>query len=74
MKTHILTGSKAEIAESVTRIDGVIREVIVYVEEPVDAISTPTEEDIFAEMEPFMVSVEGVDDSRESIYTRQEGE
>jgi hypothetical protein len=31
-------------------------------------------EDIFAEMEPFTVRVGGVDDSREAIYTRMEGE
>lgn len=75
MKTHVLTGSKREIAEAVARIDGVIREVIVYVEEPADSIPPPTEEDMFAEMEPYMVNVdEFVDYSRESIYTRMEGE
>ena len=53
---------------------GVIREVIVFVEEPSDSIPTPSEEDFFAEMEPFMVKVGGADYSRESIYTRMEGE
>jgi hypothetical protein len=74
MKTHVLTGSKGEIAESVARIDGVIREVIVFVEEPSDSSGELSEEDIFAEMDPFTVKVGGADCSRESIYTRVEGE
>jgi hypothetical protein len=74
MKAHVLTGSKTEIAETVARIDGVIREVIVFIEEPSDAIPAPTEEDIFAEMDPFMVKAGGADYSRESIYKRMEGE
>ena len=74
MKAHVLTGTKGEIAESVIRIDGVIREAIVFVEEPADSSAKPSEEDIFAEMEPFTVRVGGADDSRESLYTRMEGE
>jgi hypothetical protein len=76
MKTHVLTGSKAEIAEALARVDGVIREVIVVVEEPSDMLPPPLPgEDIFAEMEPHMVHVdEFVDYSREGIYTRMEGE
>jgi len=74
MKTHVLTGSKNEIVESVGRIDGVIREVIVFVEEPIDALAEPSEEDIFAEMLPYMVDANVVDDSREAIYTRLDGE
>ena len=75
MKTHVLTGSKSEIADALARIDGVIRDVIVFVEEPADSTPASSEEDIFAEMEPYMVSVDGfVDDSREAIYTRMEGE
>ncbi len=76
MKTHVFTGSKAEIADALARIDGVIREVVVVVEEPADAIPPPVEEDMFAEMEPYMVNddVGDVDYSRESIYTRMEGE
>jgi hypothetical protein len=75
MKTHILTGSKAEIAESIARIDGEIREVIVFVKEPSDSVPALTEEDMFAEMEPYTVKVDAfVDDSREAIYTRMEGE
>jgi hypothetical protein len=74
MKAHVLTGSKSEIAETVVRMDGVIREVIVFVEEPSDLAPVPSVEDFFAEMEPFTVKVGGVDDSRESLYTRMEGE
>jgi hypothetical protein len=72
MKAQILTGSKSEIAESVARINGVVREAIVFVEEPAD--SSMLEEDIFAEMEPFTVRIGKVDDSRESLYTCLEGE
>jgi hypothetical protein len=77
MKTHILRGSKQEIAESLVRISGDVREAIVFVEEPAPAAPeapTPDADDIFAEMRPFMVDVQDVDDSREAIYTRMEGE
>ena len=74
MKTHVLTGSKSEIAETVVRIDGEIREIIVFVEEPSDLIPDSPEADIFAEMEPFTVKAGGADYSRRSLYTRMEGE
>jgi len=77
MKTHILKGSKQEIAESLVRINGEVREAIVFEEEPARAESeAPTDgtEDVFAEMGPFMVDVRDVDDSREAVYTRMEGE
>ena len=74
MKTHVLTGTKSEIAEAVIRIDGEIREVIVFVEEPAEAVPSSPNEDIFAEMEPFTVNVGHANDSREWIYTRLEGE
>ncbi len=67
-------GSKQEIAETVARISGEVREAIVFVEEPSDQAQAPSGEDIFAEMEPFMVHVGGADYSREAIYTRMEGE
>ena len=73
MKAHVLTGSKGEIAETVVRIEGVVHEVIVFVEEPSESVSL-SEDDMFAEMEPFTVRVGGTDDSRESLYTRMEGE
>ena len=74
MKAQVLTGSKSEIAQTVARIDGEIREAIVFIDEPSDANPAPSEEDIFAEMEPFTVKAGIVDDSRESLYARMEGE
>jgi hypothetical protein len=75
MKAQILRGSKQEIAEAVVRIAGEVREAIVLVEEPADQVPPPVPgEDIFAEMEPYMVNVGNADFSREAIYTRQEGE
>jgi hypothetical protein len=77
MITHVLKGSKQEIAENLVRISGEVREAIVFVEEPAPAApegATADGEDIFAEMRPFMVDAQDVDDSREAIYTRMEGE
>jgi hypothetical protein len=74
MKAHVLTGSKSEIAEKVVRIDGAIHEVIVLVKEPSNSIPDLSEEDIFAEMEPFTVKAGGADYSRQSLYARKEGE
>jgi hypothetical protein len=74
MRTHILTGSKGEIAESPRRSEQPIREVIVFVDEPSDSLPELPEEDIFAEMTAFAVQVGGADCSRESLYTRMEGE
>ncbi len=70
MKAQVLRGSKQEIAANVVRISGEVREAIVFVEEPAEA----TAEDIFAEMEPFMVKSGGADYSREALYSRMEGE
>jgi hypothetical protein len=73
MKTQVLKGSKEEIAEGLARIDGKMCEAIVFIEEPSDALPEPGE-DIFAEMEPFVVHVGDADCSREAIYNRLEGE
>ena len=76
MKAHVLRGSKHEIAENLVQISGEVREAIVFVEEPA-AAPTGTADDgdeIFAEMVPFMVDVRDVDDSREAIYARMDGE
>jgi hypothetical protein len=54
-----------------------VREAIVFVDEPAPeapGARTHDIEDIFAEMRPFMVDVPDVDDSRDAIYTRMEGE
>jgi hypothetical protein len=75
MKTYVLKGSKQEIAEGLARIRGEVREAIFFVEEPTaPEAGAPDAEDVFAEMRPFMVNVPGVDDSREAIYTRMQGE
>jgi hypothetical protein len=77
MKTHVLKGSKQEIAENLVRISGDVREAIAFEEEPAPAPAgarTPDTEDIFDEMRPFMVDVQDLDDSREAIYSRMEGE
>jgi hypothetical protein len=77
MKTHVLRGSKQEIAENLTRINGDVREAIVFVDEaqPVATeAEVPDGEDIFAEIRTFMVDVQSLDDSRAAIYTRMEGE
>lgn len=77
MKTHVLRGSKQEIAERIARISGEVREAIVFEEEPAPsgAAEPPVRaEEFFAEMRPFMVDGEEVDDSREAIYTRMDGE
>jgi hypothetical protein len=73
MSAQILTGSKREIAESVARIPGEVREAIIFIEEPSDA-PPATVEKLFAEMEPYMVHVGNADYSREALYTRMEGE
>jgi hypothetical protein len=77
MKAHVLRGSKQEIVESLSRIRGEVREAIVFEEESAptgNGARTDSAEDIFAEMRPYMVDVKEVDDSRETIYTRMEGE
>jgi hypothetical protein len=77
MKTHVLRGPKQEITENLARIDGEVREAIVFVQEPAPVAPgapAPDTDDVFAEMRPFMVDMQDVDDSREAIYTRMEGE
>lgn len=75
MKAHILRGSKQEIAEGVARLAGEVREAIVFIDEPSGGSAPPANvNDFFAEMEPYMVDVADVDDSREGIYSRMDGE
>lgn len=74
MKAHVLRGSKEEIAQGVARLDGDVREAIVFIEEPSESQTAASGDDLFAEMEPYMVDVPDVDDSRESIYRRMDGE
>ena len=78
MKTHVLRGSKQEIAAGLARISGEVREAIVFEEEAPAVAGEPATgdaEDIFAEMQPYIAKGGAdVDDSREAIYTRLEGE
>ena len=64
MTAHVLTGSKQEIAQKVAAMEGEVREAIVFIEEPSDLRSAggngaQNVEDMFAEMEQYMVQVEG---------------
>ncbi len=78
MEVHILKGSKAEIARGLARIPGEVREAIVFVEPPAATsgeAAVDDADDIFAEMQPYEAQGDTpVDDSREAIYTRLEGE
>ncbi|HSS77706.1 MAG TPA: hypothetical protein VLV54_13295 [Thermoanaerobaculia bacterium] len=75
MQAHVLRGTKQQIAENLAQMPGEVREAIVFVEEPAQAEARmPAGEDIFAEMRPYMVTVEDLDDTREAVYTRGEGE
>jgi len=74
MKAHVLKGSKQEIAEGVARMNGEVREAIVFVEEPSEKKLQAAEGNMFAEMESHTVNVKDADDSRESIYRRTDGE
>jgi hypothetical protein len=74
MKAQVVRGSKQQIAETVARISGEVHEAIIFVEESAAQSQDQSKEDIFAEMEPFMVKVGSVDYSRETLYTRMEGE
>ena len=74
----MLRGSIRQIAENFIRISGQVREAIVFEEEPAPAgtgASTADAEGIFAEMQPSEAQGNTeVDDSREAIYTRMQGE
>ncbi len=73
MIARILKGSKPEIAESVARLPGEVREAIVFVDEPLDETEA-SPEDLFGSMEPFATHAGGADYSREALYSRMEDE
>jgi len=72
MKARVLTGSKQQIAQEVASLEGEVREVIVFMEEPGSVGETV--EEMFAEMEPYMAHVGDVDYSRDAIYSRKPNE
>ena len=86
MTVRVITGSKQQIAEQVARLPAEVREAIVFIDDAPDASSAPAAgasaiaagsvEDFFAEMQPYMVDLGdfAVEDSRDAIYERQEGE
>jgi hypothetical protein len=77
MKTHILKGSKQEIVDSLARLTGEVREAIVFVDDQSTCTagsSTAEQQDMFAEMRPYMVNGSEIDDSRAAIYSPMEGE
>lgn len=75
MQAHVLRGTKQKIADDLARMPGEVREAIVFVEDPASAEARMSDrEDIFAEMRPYMVDVEDLDDSREAAYIRGQGE
>jgi hypothetical protein len=75
MTARVFTGSKQEIAQKVASLEGEVREAIVFVDEPAQTQSVPgTVEEMFKEMEPYMVEVGDVDNSREAIYSPKPGE
>lgn len=75
MTARVLTGSKQEIAQKVACLEGEVREAIVFIEEPSAKTSAgASAEELFAEMETYMVHVGNADYSREAIYSRMPGE
>ena len=77
MTAHVLKGTKQEIAQQVANLEGEVREAIVFVEQTHAASMQDvpaTDEELFKEMEPYMVNVGNVDYSREAISSRKPGE
>lgn len=77
MTVRILTGTKQEIADSLIRLEGEVREVIAFVDSGTGDASLHVPEaveDMFAEMDAYTVSADDVDDSREAIYSRLDNE
>ncbi len=68
MKAQVLRGTKQEIAETIARIPGEVREAVVFVGELSDPSGDLPGEDVFGEMEPFTVKTGGADYSREALY------
>ena len=75
VKTRVLTGSKSEIVQGLAGIAGEVREAIVFIDDPATTNETAAvADDIFAEMQKYMVDVADFDDSRDSIYSPADGE
>ena len=74
IKVRTITGPKEHIAREITDIADDVVEAIVFVNETNGVHHRSSDEDIFAEMEPYTVQAGKVDYSRESIYAAPEGE
>ena len=72
MMPHVFKGSKDEIIAQINRLEGNVREAIVFVDDSGETKSNGT--DIFAEMDSHTSGSGDFDDSRDSIYTRHENE
>lgn len=72
MKPRIIKGSKQDIIDQLSKIEGEVSEAIVFIDDPAE--KGEVGESVFAEMEPFLAEAPSVDDSREGIYRRVEGE
>jgi hypothetical protein len=73
MKPQVLTGSKQEIADTLLRTTGEVREAIIFVDEP-SASSSQVPEDVFAEMESFLANAGDANYSRDALYGPADGE
>jgi hypothetical protein len=67
MKTHFLTGTNLEIAAAITRIDGVIREVIVLVNEPSNTVQVANGERVSTQVETQPSDVGGLGDVQDLL-------
>jgi hypothetical protein len=71
MTTQIIRGTKEQIAQALAHTQGRVVEAILFVEDDTTATGVaPLSESEFEKL----VSVRGADYSRESIYSRREGE
>ena len=75
MRTQVLevSGTKAEETAKLLG-DRLVRAIFVVEETAEDKSSSDDVETLLAEMDAHAVHAEDVDDSREAIYTRREGE
>ena len=73
MKPHVLTGSKQEIADTLLRTSGEVREAIIFVDEP-SGSDPDMPADVFAEMESFLANAGDANYSRDALYGPADGE
>ena len=78
MTTQVIRGSKTQIVQAINDAPGDIVEAILFLDEAAREqrpnLTDEQFEQLLAEMESQAVSVGHADYSRESIYSREEGE